>query len=103
MRPRVTLAAFVLLALAATGTAYGQTTSTEQRTPSDSEIRLLFVRVSTAAYLGDCPCPESINSQGKPCGGNSAYRRGGGTRPLCYPTDVTDVMIKRYREALAKP
>ena len=82
--------------------ACGQATSAEQQTPSDSDIRLLFVRVSTAAYAGECPCPESANSRSTPCGGNSAYRRGGGNRPLCYSTDVTDEMIQRYRAALAK-
>jgi hypothetical protein len=90
------------LAFAATGAACCQPTSTEQQTLSDSEIRLLFVRVSTAAYTGECACPESVNSRGMLCGGNSAYRRGGGNRPLCYSTDVTDDMIRRYREALAK-
>jgi hypothetical protein len=76
--------------------------SAAQQKLSDSEVRLLLVQESIAAYNGACPCPETRNSRGARCGGNSAYSRPGGSRPLCYPTDVTDAMIQRYRDLLAK-
>ena len=71
--------------------------------PSDAEIRSLLVQESIASYSGACPCPESRKSNGAQCGASSAYTRPGGERPLCYPEQVTEAMIKRYREALPKP
>jgi hypothetical protein len=102
MKNRVTLGSLVFLAFITAGSALGQSTSAEQRKLSDSEVRLLLVQESIAAYNGACPCPETRNSRGARCGGNSAYSRPGGSRPLCYPTDVTDAMIQRYRDWLAK-
>jgi len=73
----------------------------QEQKPSDAEIRHLMVRASIAAYEGSCPCPETVN-RGRRCGDNSAYKRDGGKGILCYTTDVTDEMVKRYRELLAK-
>jgi hypothetical protein len=80
----------------------GQLTENSVQRPSDDEIRRLLVQKSLAAYSGACPCPESRNRSGDRCGGNSAYNRPGGERPLCYPSDVTAEMIGRYRGELAK-
>ena len=33
---------------------------------------------------------------GRRCGGNSAWSKGGGYSPLCYPSDVTQRMIDDY-------
>src|SRR5690242_12853449 len=68
---------------------------------TDDQIRQLLVQASIAAYAGNCPCPENRNSASRRCGGNSAYSRPGGSHPLCYPSDVSDVMVKRYRDGLA--
>ena len=70
--------------------------------PSDAEIRSLLMQESIASYSGACPCPETRKSNGALCGASSAYSRPGGDRPLCYPNQVTEAMIKSYREALAK-
>ena len=102
MKSRATLGSLVFLALITTGSALGQGTSAEQRKLSDAEVRVFLVQESIAAYSGACPCPETRNSRGARCGGNSAYSRPGGSRPMCYPTDVTDVMVQRYRDSLAK-
>ena len=90
------------LILLYSGAAYGQAEQSGPQNVSDAEIRNLLVQRSIAAYAGACPCPESRNSRGARCGGNSAYSRPGGSRPLCYPTDVTDAMVQRHRETLAK-
>jgi hypothetical protein len=84
------------------GTASGQGAQLSAQNPSDSEIRAILVRASIATYAGECPCPEARTGSGALCGRNSAYSRGGGTRPLCYAADVTEAMIHRYREALPK-
>jgi hypothetical protein len=91
---------WLLMAGWATLAAVGQTTATQ---PSDDDIRRLLMQQSVAVYSGSCPCPNSRNRGGARCGGNSAYSRPGGERPLCYPSDVTAEMIRRYRESLAKP
>jgi hypothetical protein len=64
---------------------------------SDDEIRQLIVQESIASYAGACPCPESHNAAGRRCGGNSAYSRPGGAKPVCYAENVTKEMIDRYR------
>jgi hypothetical protein len=46
------------------------------------------IRQSIAAYPGSCACPYSTDRGGRRCGGRSAYSRGGGHAPLCYPADV---------------
>ena len=64
----------------------------------DDAIRDALMRESIESYRGECPCPQSIDSKGRKCGDHSAYRsKGGGRRPLCYPSDVTESMLKRYR------
>lgn len=103
MKRRVTLGSLVLFVLAAAGSACGQATSAEPSALSEDQIRALLVEASKAAYNGACPCPESRNSRGARCGGNSAYSRGGGNRPLCYPSNLTPAMIQRYRDSLPKP
>ena len=66
---------------------------------TDDQIRKQLVKDSLKAYPGACPCPESRNDSGQRCGRNSAYLRSGGEdRPLCYPSNVSDAMIKRYRD-----
>ena len=66
---------------------------------SDGQIRQLLVKESINAYAGACPCPESRNDAGQKCGKNSAYSKSGGdSRPLCYPSNVSDTAIKKYRE-----
>ncbi|MEO8467883.1 MAG: hypothetical protein ABI640_21385 [Gammaproteobacteria bacterium] len=76
----------------------------EKQGPTDAEIRRLLVDKSIADYAGACPCPESVGKNGQKCGKNSAYSKPGtDNRPLCYPSNVSAGMIKRYREQLAKP
>jgi len=66
---------------------------------TDDQIRKQLVKDSLKAYTGACPCPESRNDSGQRCGRNSAYLRSGGEdRPLCYPSNVSDTAIKKYRD-----
>jgi hypothetical protein len=48
-----------------------------------------------------CACPDDTMRNGRACGGRSAYYRPGGASPLCYPSDVTTVMIESYGQKLA--
>ena len=93
------LPTFLALAVCALDTSAQNT----KQTPTDADIRQLLVRASLALYESACPCPESLNRSGERCGKSSAYNRGGGNRVLCYASDVSDEMVKRYRELLAKP
>ncbi len=73
--------------------------------PSDEEIRAVLVQQSQETYGKTCPCPESVDSRGRRCGKRSAYEKRGGSVPLCYPSDVSDDMIARFRSerGLSKP
>jgi hypothetical protein len=64
---------------------------------SDAQIREMLIRQSIAMYSGNCPCPFSRDRAARLCGGRSAYSKPGGRNPICYPSDVTDEMIRTYR------
>jgi hypothetical protein len=78
--------------------------SNENRTTivlTAATIAALIVAESRRAYYSTghpCACPDDRMRNGRACGGRSAYSRPGGAAPLCYPTDVSEVMIKAYRE-----
>ena len=65
---------------------------------SDSEIRDVLIQRSIAEYPDKCPCPYNLDARGRRCGARSAYTKPGGAAPLCYPSDVTDEMVGRYRK-----
>jgi hypothetical protein len=92
----------LVVACAGVAAACGQTASPITNQPSDAEIKQLMVRASIAAYDGTCPCPESRTGNGRLCGDSSAYRREGGKGLLCSAIDVSDEMVRRYRDLLAK-
>lgn len=61
-----------------------------------NDVIRAIISASLASYSGNCPCPENRDRAGRRCGKRSAYLRGGGAAPLCYPADVTDAMIQNY-------
>lgn len=65
---------------------------------SNSEIRRLMIQASLATYPGNCPCPWNADRAGRRCGGRSAYSRPGGYSPICYPSDITDAQVRRFRQ-----
>jgi hypothetical protein len=65
---------------------------------SNDQIKQEIIRQSIASYPGNCPCPYSTMKNGRRCGGNSAHSRPGGRSPICYPSDVTDEMVEKYRK-----
>jgi hypothetical protein len=64
---------------------------------SDAEIRKRIIAESIESYPRNCACPYQSASNGSRCGRRSAYDRGGGYAPLCYPRDVSDEMVTEYR------
>src|SRR5262249_33778500 len=64
---------------------------------SDTQVRQTIIAQSIASYRGPCPCPYNVMRNGQACGGRSAYSRPGGASPICYPEQVTQSMIERYR------
>lgn len=77
----------------------GTVAAADDRDISDDEIRRILIQQSIASYSGNCPCPYSRANNGSRCGKRSAYSRPGGVSPLCYPSDVTAALVKRYLEA----
>lgn len=65
---------------------------------SDKAIRQAIIQESIANYSGNCPCPYNSASNGSSCGKRSAYSRVGGESPLCYDNDVTDEMVREYKQ-----
>jgi len=73
----------------------------EKKALSDARIREMLIQESIDAYSGSCPCPYSTARNGSRCGRRSAYSRPGGEAPLCYAKDVSDPMVRAYRDAHA--
>lgn len=67
---------------------------------SDSTIAQRIIDNSISAYSGKCPCPYHTMSNGRSCGGRSAYSRPGGRAPVCYEQDVTPAMVQAYRQRM---
>ena len=65
--------------------------------PPDVEVRFILIRQSIKKFSGSCPCPYSVDGRGQRCGVRSAYKRQA-PAPLCYGNDVTEKMIKQYRQ-----
>lgn len=64
---------------------------------TDAQVRQRLIRESITAYPGSCPCPYNTDRAGRACGRRSAYSRPGGYAPLCYPSDVTENMVRAAR------
>jgi Sel1 repeat len=77
-----------------------QKPSEKALTDSDAAIVAEIIKASRDEYYATghpCACPDDITRNGRSCGNMSAYIRPGGAHPLCYPKDVTTVMISDYR------
>ncbi|PVM92635.1 hypothetical protein DDF62_03175 [Caulobacter radicis] len=64
---------------------------------SDAQIKKAIIQQSIANYPGSCACPYNTARNGSSCGGRSAYSRGGGYAPMCYPSDVSKAEVDAYR------
>lgn len=84
---------FLLLAL-----VIGWPSANQAGNFSDKEIRQQMIKESIASYSGNCPCPYNRDQAGRRCGKRSAWSKPGGAEPLCYKDDVSDEMVKRYRQ-----
>jgi hypothetical protein len=64
---------------------------------ADQRDRQAMISESIRNYPGNCPCPYNADRAGRSCGQRSAYSKPGGASPLCYPADITDAMLERWR------
>jgi hypothetical protein len=85
-----------LILLAGLCVAFGA--EAKQSSQSVEAIKQKIIQQSIENYPGNCPCPYNTASNGSRCGKRSAYNRAGGYAPLCYPEDVSDRMVKEYKE-----
>lgn len=85
------------------GLGWGDVADARETIPSDDNIRSRIIEDSIRTYAGNCPCPFNTMRNGRRCGGNSAYSRPGGQRPLCFADDVSAAMIDRYRKTHSQP
>ncbi len=65
---------------------------------TDDEVRAQIIQSSIAGYPGSCPCPYQADRAGRRCGERSAWSKLGGEKPMCYPADVSDEQVKRWRQ-----
>jgi hypothetical protein len=65
---------------------------------TDAQVRQQMIAESIAAYPGHCPCPYNLASNGSHCGKRSAWSKPGGYAPLCYAQDISDEMVRAWRQ-----
>lgn len=64
---------------------------------TDSEVRRNIIKESLSHFSGKCPCPYSRQRSGRICGESSAYKKSEDSSHICFPEDVSDEMVLRYR------
>jgi hypothetical protein len=73
---------------------------------TDATIIAILIAASQAAYhagaKGPCGCPDDVDRAGHRCGGRSAHDRAGGWSVLCFPGEITQEMIAKYRAGQLK-
>ncbi|ROP59368.1 hypothetical protein EDF81_2167 [Enterobacter sp. BIGb0383] len=74
------------------------TTLAKQQTTSDDKIKQLIIEESIAAYPGVCACPFNRARNGSSCGRRSAWSKAGGYSPVCYKDEVTQEMVREWRD-----
>jgi hypothetical protein len=62
-------------------------------------IKRAMIQASIDDYDGPCPCPFNTARNGSRCGRRSAYNRPGGESPLCFPSDITEAMVRDFNAA----
>lgn len=71
-------------------------------TPTTAQVKQAIIQESIARYPGNCPCPYNVMRNGRQCGHRSAYSKPGGYAPKCFPGDVTEEDVAKYRAALKR-
>jgi hypothetical protein len=111
-RGRISLLIGFCLAFALAGTATAQQDQQDAArrvaqvstptAPTEIQIWKAIIADSIASYPQLCPCPYSRNRAGRSCGDRSAYSRVAGAtgRLMCFPQDIPEHEIARYRERL---
>lgn len=64
---------------------------------TNDQIAEILIQESIRNYFGNCPCPYNLMKNGRRCGNYSAYSKPGGKSPLCYREDVTEELIREWR------
>jgi len=70
----------------------------QKKSSPDTQIKKAIIKESIEQYPGNCPCPYNTARNGSRCGKRSAYSKPGGCAPICYESDVTQDMIREWRE-----
>ncbi len=65
---------------------------------SDATVKENIITESIASYPSVCACPFNRARNGSSCGRRSAWSKAGGYAPICYKNEVTDEMVKQWRE-----
>ncbi|NUW60102.1 hypothetical protein [Cronobacter muytjensii] len=90
MMRKIVLAALALLAMWQVSPALAAL--------SDDQVKEQIIQEEIDNYSGNCPCPYNTMRNGRACGGRSAWSREGGASPVCYKREVTEEMIREWRE-----
>lgn len=65
---------------------------------SNEKVKENVIAESIASYPSVCACPFNRTRNGSACGRRSAWSKAGGYAPICYINEVTDEMVRQWRE-----
>jgi len=65
---------------------------------TDNEVRHAIVHESKVRYANICACPYAARSHAKICNAGSGMARHIEVAPVCYSKDVTEQMIRDWRQ-----
>src|SRR5690348_7324372 len=91
-----TIVSLIILSLSASGQIVLRSGALD-----NNQIRRKIIEDSVENYPGTghpCACPYNSARDGTTCSGRSAYSRPGGAEPFCYPSDVSDQMVSKWKE-----
>ena len=66
---------------------------------TDDQVKQQIIEASIASYPGVCAFTFNRARKGSACGRRSAWSKAGGYAPVCYKKEVTQEMIKRWRQS----
>ena len=65
---------------------------------TDTEVRHAIVHESRVRYANICACPYAVRNHAKICNAGSGMARHIDVTPVCHSKDVTEQMMKDWRE-----
>lgn len=82
-----------------------KSSSSSDSKTSDSDIRKALLRVNLVTHMrlkGPCPCPDMYARDDSRCGSRSSWSRSAKRNVTCFPEEIHDRAVEKWRKDLLK-